>query len=356
MIKKLLTTSFAIAACFTANAQITLTSADLGSIGDQVQQAVDTLPASTLSPGSAGTNQTWNFSGLAQHIVETVTFSNPNWNANSQDFPNANLAVVDPSGGVAYMNNSATSATALGFSGDLTGSGNPISAHNNPPELLMNWPATYGSNFTQNFRTTATFYYGQDPGIGFTVDSVRYTQNVTKYDSIDAWGSITTPLSTYNVLRMEEFRRTYDTIDMYAFGFWQNAAYTIMDSTLTYSWWTNNMDFSIVQLNMDIANNTVTRATWTKANPTPSGMNDLSSNGTTLYPNPANNAVTININNSGAENISIYDIAGKKLSTIAVNSNMMKIDVSAMSAGVYFYAVTAQDGTVLHRSTFTVSK
>lgn len=199
--KKLVLSAIALASvCWNASAQITLTASDLGSIGDQVEQAFDTLPPAAIVPGPAGTNQVWNFNNLAQHYVQTMTFSNPNWNANNQDFPGANLAIVDANGGVAYINNSGTSATALGFAGDPAGIGNTISVKNNPAEILMNWPAAYGSNFMQNFRSTAKFYYGQDPGTGFTVDSVRLTSNVTKYDTLDAWGSLTTPLATYNAL------------------------------------------------------------------------------------------------------------------------------------------------------------
>jgi hypothetical protein len=64
-----------------ANAQsaITLNTTDLAYIGKVVKQASDTMPGSSIVPGPAGTNQTWNFSALMQHSVDTLTFTNPNW-------------------------------------------------------------------------------------------------------------------------------------------------------------------------------------------------------------------------------------------------------------------------------------
>ena len=43
-------------------AQITVTDTDLIGVGDIIYQANDTLPGSTITPGNAGANQTWDFS------------------------------------------------------------------------------------------------------------------------------------------------------------------------------------------------------------------------------------------------------------------------------------------------------
>lgn len=356
MIKKLLSTTFVIAAGLSATAQITVTATDVGSIGDQVQQAVDTLPPTGIMPGPKGANQTWNFNNLSQDYVDVLTFTNPNWTPDASSFPNANLAVETPWGHV-YMNNQVGSATIEGVSGDPFGLGVNMVLKNTPPELMMTWPAMYNNTSSSAFVTSGTFFVGYtDPSTGAYIDSAKVVSHVTKLDSIDAWGSLTTPLGTYNVLRVKEFRRTNDTVfAKYPFIGYQ-VAFTQQDSSLTYSWWTNGMDFPVVQFDMDIPNDTVQRVTWLKANTNATGIAEAGAGEVSIYPNPASDELTLSVNTTNAVFVSIYDMTGKKLRTIDISSSTLRIDVRALSAGVYFYSVTDQAGAILKRSTFTVSR
>ena len=55
-----------------------------------------------------------------------------------------------------------------------------------------------------------------------------------------------------------------------------------------------------------------------------------------VYPNPANNDVTISGNNSSLDEIQIVDICGKMIYQSKVNTSDLKVDVSSWSAGLYF--------------------
>lgn len=354
--KRTLLTAACIASAFCASAQITLTASDLGYVGLQIQQAHDTLPPTGIMPGPSGTGQTWNFGNVSQDFVDTLTFSNPAWTANGADFPSATVCIIDGSGANAYVINTSSGATAVGFAADLLGTGTPVSATNTPPEILMNWPTTFGSDFMQTFVTHAQFYYGQDPGVGFTIDSVRVNSTVTKIDSMNASGSLTTPLGTFNTLRVKEFRRQFDTIDIYVQPFgWQNAAFTQMDSTLNYSWWANSIGYMLMQFNMDIPNDTVSSIVWLKATPTNTGIDELAAGEVPAYPNPASSSISFAAG-ANAAYISIYDVTGRKLETLDVSSAITMADVSSFAEGAYFYAVYDKAGTLLNRSRFNVVK
>src|ERR1043165_4026159 len=71
MKRSLLFLSALFVAAFTANAQITITISDIASPTTIINQAQDTMPATSLI-GSSGVNQTWNMSSLAQHTIDTL--------------------------------------------------------------------------------------------------------------------------------------------------------------------------------------------------------------------------------------------------------------------------------------------
>lgn len=65
-----------------------------------------------------------------------------------------------------------------------------------------------------------------------------------------------------------------------------------------------------------------------------------------VYPNPATDNVTFNLQNAGEiKTITIYDIAGKIVEVIAnINTNKATIDTSKLSTGIYVYSITLANG------------
>ncbi len=124
-----------------ANAQspITITSADIAVIGKVIKQATDT--STTITPGTSGTNKTWNFSTLAISGEDSLIFTNPNWTPNGNKFPSSNLAAITQRGTV-YLNNSSTGLMLNGFSDSA------IFLTVNPAEKLISFPSTYNTTFS----------------------------------------------------------------------------------------------------------------------------------------------------------------------------------------------------------------
>ncbi len=65
-----------------------------------------------------------------------------------------------------------------------------------------------------------------------------------------------------------------------------------------------------------------------------------------VFPNPAINNVTFNLQNAGEiKTITIYDIAGKTIEVIAnINADKATIDTSKLSTGMYVYSITLANG------------
>jgi glucose/arabinose dehydrogenase len=71
------------------------------------------------------------------------------------------------------------------------------------------------------------------------------------------------------------------------------------------------------------------------------GVSKFAAEGITMYPNPANNEVLINIKNQGAPaEVALFDLSGKRLIQQSVNTDTNRIDTSSLHAGLYLLEVT----------------
>ena len=69
-----------------------------------------------------------------------------------------------------------------------------------------------------------------------------------------------------------------------------------------------------------------------------------------VYPNPA--LTTLNVKSTGfAVSVSILSLDGKVLSNTVMNGTSASVDVANLTAGVYFYEIVAEDGSLV-RNTF----
>jgi hypothetical protein len=77
-----------------------------------------------------------------------------------------------------------------------------------------------------------------------------------------------------------------------------------------------------------------------------SGTNGLNENfiSASVYPNPANDVLNINLNGIEIENITILSLDGKVVISKDVNTVNGIIDISSLNAGMYMYKVTSKSG------------
>jgi hypothetical protein len=235
--------------------QITITQADIASVGDTVRMAKDTIPNGVLIGGTG--MQTWDFSMLQLDEFEENRFLDPSNTNYASDFPNSNIAREDVMGNITYATKNSSSFIADGFAGDPFGFGVPIVLHFNPTNTIAVLPATLGTMF----KDTSRFQYSMDAssfGIAFA-DSVRIVRWTYSDANIDAYGNTTTPAGTFDCLR--EFRedQTIDSVFLYAAGQWQLAPTfpgfldenPTFDTTFIYSWYTNGEGMAVAVVEAD---------------------------------------------------------------------------------------------------------
>ena len=196
----------------------------------------------TIDPGPAGTNIIWDFS-----TISGGTFINgdPAFCVDPAGTPyidsasvaTANICVrgegTSDEGQFVYYEMTNTSQTMLGLGNSQSG-GTSFASYIDPL-IGMEFPCSYGSNFTdtyeyQIYNTTAGMYFMKDVGTAVT--------------TVDAWGSITTPEAHYdNVIRL----KTTTTSDLFM-NFGAGWVLTSSSVDIHYSWIAENMKVNVFSI------------------------------------------------------------------------------------------------------------
>lgn len=78
-----------------------------------------------------------------------------------------------------------------------------------------------------------------------------------------------------------------------------------------------------------------------------SGINELSSSITALFPNPTNGIMQLEVKNAEPEmNYELLDLSGRKIASSRILSTQTTIDISAVASGEYLLRVYSEKQTI----------
>lgn len=359
---------------YSSKAQITLNSTDVVNAGDVVEQASDTIPGA-ITIGSGGTNQTWNFSGLSEDVLDTLSFKTPGPLPGSSNFPLSTIGMEDTDQDSTWMYLTKNSAGLFVNGMAQYQQGNLITI----PfvSTIITFPSAMGASYGGVWNGDLfAIAIGQDldgPGSQGVIDSLKTTRQTTLASNIDGWGNVTTPFGAFASLRQIVSEENIDTTWQLEAGTWSIVSPTTIaalgafgfqvddiayDTTRTARWWTNDptAKFPIVEMDYE-ANGTINNIDWQKSTPT-LGVNEQikTVSRVSLYPNPAKNEITIETSLTKNNSISILDVTGKLISVYNFNTKKVTLLVSDFNNGIYFYNIYDVDGNVLHSNKFVVAK
>ncbi|CAN5783255.1 hypothetical protein BH11BAC7_BH11BAC7_17530 [soil metagenome] len=336
------------------SAQITITQSDIAPLYSRVIQHNDTMP--TVSEGNSGTNQTYNLSALQPQSTDTILFTLPQFTPNGANFPGSNFAaVINSNQAYIYLNQSATAFQITGQAADPFGTGIVDIAYSDY-EKVLKFPCTYNTSFTDTARGQGWTYLGYDPGVGFQIDSVNIRSTIFKTSTVDGWGNVTTPMGTFNALRVNTTRKQIDTIDVQTMNVWIYDAYIQTDSVRTYTYWANGIGYQLAELTDHQDFGSITSATWLDSIPQQNvGMNELAHQPEmNVYPNPSVEIVTFVSNGADVASIQILDMNGRIVKTTIVTADRTTVNVSDLSSGMYFFQAVNANGTILEKGKLNV--
>lgn len=352
---------------FNLSSQITITGNDLPQSGYTYLTATDTTP--TILLGTPGpTAQNWNFSSLSQDYPSYPTYGATSWTTYSTSFAASNLYTYGPAAlyssfygstpvnsqsmnnGYMFWKADNTGFRIIGFRA-ASGTYSNVNVYENPTELLIGTPATYGTAFNNTGRYVFPFNINS-----MDVDTY-YVNRVTKTLTSDAWGSLTTPFGTFpNVLRIHEYLIRIDS----AYGkIGTTPVYSMeikRDTLNNYIYITNNLHYPacIVHANKNNVVKTVEYYTGVLMSVNEKNTQEY----TNVYPNPFNNICYIKIPDkykAEAFTVRITDVTGKQYTSYSINANEIIINANNYSSGIYFFELINADGISL-KGKFVVAK
>ncbi len=345
-----------------ASAQITLSQSDLPYVGLTVMTATDST--STFVPGAAGASQSWNFGTAKKQLTDKILFLDPSTTKyasvfskanlcdstagktntgaviNGYDFFNINSSVFEVEGSeqiVPYK----TSGITVTFQ---------VEINLNPEFVQANLPGVYGEKFNGVSR-------GEQKQAKSLIiyDSVKIQTNITYFDTVDAWGTITLPTGIFNVLRKNHHEVDVDSVSEHSSGGSWGAPTITTTPYHQYQWFTNGAGYILAEMNVNPSTGAYENLIW-DTTAMPLGINELSYNSKVItYPNPCSSQITFQVtSNTQAQFIGVYDITGRLVDNIEMKNNMSVLNTNAYSSGMYLYTINDKNGNIIDRGKFMV--
>lgn len=375
--KKQVLSAFAVLFSLAAGAQVVITESDFASVGDQLFIANDTLPGA-ISAGGSGSAQTWVVTGLNIHTADTINFINPATLPAAGDFPTANISFKQM-GGDAFVEKSSAGVELLGISGNIMGAPFPIVAPFVPSQTLMQFPAQLGIGFGDTSSVDVAVDISAQAG-SFGIDSARFKRVFYTEHTIDAEGSLTIPLGTYNTIRDRVDETTIDSVwihspsgsvfpplapgwqlmpDIVA-GFVGLDGGVTITTTRNYRWFAANSKFFLLDMEVDPNTDAPVGARY-QADPAtfPTSVKEdvYTNNGVQLYPNPASNLINVTVKDlKGNAFISLFDASGRQISSAQLTANVNQIGTDGLTNGLYLYRVVDGAGKAIKTGKVLIAK
>lgn len=306
--KKLILTISTVIFTFTSFSQITVTTDNNPSIGDEFTQHIVSEYPKGFNAGDSGENVTWDFSSL-----QSVTTSPVNIQANNNgDYPEANIFFTQQGADTFF----ATDEGAFTFYGT---SSSGVSINYSDGQDQMRFPFTYGDSYSDTFMGTIDIF-------GQTFDR-EGTVDVTS----DGHGTLITPEGSYdNSLRIRIVRNAEES----AFG-------DVVASTTDtiYFWYEENTSFPVATYFRNYSDGDMTGQSFNYLDDASVSVEENEKISASIFPNPASEEVKV----EGLENqdytVEVIDLSGKVLRK---SQNEKRVDINELESGIYLVRITAE--------------
>ena len=320
--------------------QITITSADLPTIGLQVIRAVDDI--TLISPGNPGMNQVWDFSNLTATKFDTTLYLPVEGAPNIQNYPDAEVAIRHLNGNqppywdYEYARYDSQGMRYVGDEDMLTIFGTYTMAIHitcNPYPLSLKLPFNFGDNYSQQ----ATYQWLlASHNAGVLMDSIKQISHMDITTTGDASGIITTPYGSYQALRVKDEIISQDSVFNWTSSGWVFDRVEINNYS-NYKWYTNDY-YEVGNYTIDAKKGN--SMTFFRSETIVGVQAIQAANDILIYPNPANDQVTI-FSKYPFTRVEIFDAAGH---LYLQDNNNTNFDISSLSPGLYFVKVSTEKG------------
>jgi len=330
------------------SAQITIAENDMPAEG--AVYFLDKAPINySLDLSQTGANQTWNFSDLTylSSIADSFISVNDLPFIYQVAFFSSNLAEksgIDLSYGQFVLSDvytvykkSSSQFEIDGYAGMLEGF--PLPMPYSSKDIVYRFPLDYDNQDSADASITLSV-----PGIGFL------SQQRHRVNEVDGWGTIITPIGSFNALRVKSIITDVDSIYADTIGF----GTTFNLKNYEFKWLANGKGIPVMQVNaQDVAGIPVISEILFQDTMLQSGISEISDQkDVKVFPNPASNFLSIELRKSNPIQVFIYN-SQEKLITKEVAQGVFILDISHWSEGIYF--VRYQEGNSYFSTSFMIA-
>ncbi len=312
--------SFLFFSASTLLAQPTLTSVTNNPVvGDMLFYHV--CDTTGVNKGASGPAVTWNFSSLIQTALDTTEYVSCSSTPYCDSFTASNIVATDLHGNYSYYIINSGAFSYLGYENAT------ISLRYSNPVDYIYFPLSYNSTHFDVGLST------------FSTGSLMYSDSFI----CDGYGTLILPTGTFNnVLRIHEIQFGTEIISSVTYN-WR---------TDYYLWYTSGIHTAICNMGFDTTGTGISHISYVGyISKNTTGIQNISilNNSVALFPNPANNELTITTNENAYSSVSIFNSVGTQVLYSGINTKMTNLNISNLPAGIYFLKLEGNGGKSIRR-------
>lgn len=345
---KKIITLFLIAGALSLQAQITI---NLGTVNTAEAEISTTVSnASIVDTTTKGANVTWNYGSLSPVTADTTFYFDPSDGPYMGDtaFPTAAVGTVTGvnSTNFTYLSYEANTYKLIGM---FEAADSSVIKWN--PGFVY-FPATIAYNDVLNSASSASMYMEMS-GIPLRIDIT-----LERKSTVDAWGKLTTPAGTFDVLRVKNNQKSIMAAYMFM-GVWAPAGTPETDYSVDFVWLNaQGNEMLSVAYNADIADMEgdyyVKSIPYSYVYNNPGiGIAEVTADNKeiSIYPNPVSDFITINNDKAEALNVKIFNATGSLVNNFQVDQKNAVVSLAHLQSGMYFYQVE-NNGSIVKAKNF----
>jgi len=276
-----------------------------------------------MNPGASGAGITWNFASLTASNNYNYSYSNPSSTPFSSNFPGATTCIITSGTSYSYQKGSATELNDMGWASSTSG----YFCNYSNPKLQMSFPFNYNA-------TVNDTYYGS-----YNAGASQIVNQGTIQLKYDGYGTLILPTGTINnAVRFKIVDAATNSSTT------SGSTFTYTQTQTTYLWFKQGEHCPVLYFSetVTVSNGSTTTSNYAYYH-TPSAIGideNVDGNNFKLYPNPANDKITLSFAASISK-VEIIDVLGKKVGEqkVALNENKISLNIEKLSPGIYYLNV-----------------
>lgn len=337
-------------------AQVSIIDTDFFSVDDTAR--VSETTDANIDYTSTGPNSVWDFSTLtanSQRLEKAYSISSAGVIVNLQFGPSAPPGYVSsyyrPFDGIPFedfsnflpvniedinriIKKDSDSLKYTGYSFKIDGQ--QVGFRSDTIETGYEFPLEYGDSYNSRGYTKMDF----NPF--FNAIFIQYRQRSSE---VDGHGTLITPYSTFNTIRVHHTINEQDSlyVDIQGFSTWV----PIERTTHQYEWWAKDEMRPAMMIQTEEVNGgeNVTAITYKDEYlGLDASLNELTAFNASVYPNPSSDLLNVETN-VPVNSLRIFDIQGKLMIEQEANSKHELVNTSSLEQGIYTLLIATKKGT-----------